>query len=142
MHSRLRLSYTSILKTTLSSWHKNLDLGLLKWWNDFKFDDTPKQLHITKAAARGAVIVLVIPAEKRPIAIKYFAKIPNIGSKPIARSPALLISKESIFEAVIIIHKETNPPMLIAIIKSLKAKGKSLFLDHFFLTNSAWRKRL
>ena len=56
---------------------------------------------------------------KKTNAIKYFAKIPNIGSNPIARSPALLISKESIFEAVIIIHRETNPPMLIAIIKSL-----------------------
>ena len=42
--------------------------------NDFKFDCSPKQLHTTKAAARGAVIVLVIPAAKRPIAIKYFAK--------------------------------------------------------------------
>ena len=87
--------------------------------NDFKFDGSPKQPHTTKAAARGAVIVLVIPAAKRPIAIKYFAKLPNIGSKPIARSPALLISNESIFEAVIIIHRETNPPILMAIIKSL-----------------------
>ena len=87
--------------------------------NDFKFDDSPKQPHITNAAARGAVIVLVIPAAKRPIAIKYFAKIPNNGSKPIARSLALLISMESIFEAVIIIHREINPPKLIAIIKSL-----------------------
>ena len=45
--------------------------------NDFKFDCSPKQLHTTKAAARGAVIVLVIPAAKRPIAIKYFAKFQN-----------------------------------------------------------------
>ena len=66
--------------------------------------------HIQKSSSKRSCNCACNSCSKKTNVNKYFANIPNIGSKPIARSPALLISKESIFEAVIIIHRETNPP--------------------------------
>ena len=76
---------------------------------------TPFPTPTPNAAASGAVIALVIPAAKSPIARKYLEKLPNNGSKPLARSAALLISCVCIAAAEIMIHIDTIPPKITAI---------------------------
>ena len=50
------------------------------------FVDHPRHPHATKAAAKGAVIALVIPAANKPSAKKYFENLPNNGDpKRLAR---------------------------------------------------------
>ena len=73
----------------------------------------PKQLFATYAAASGAVIDEVIPDAKRPIPKKYIAEFPYKGSKPLARSITPFTSLLFTEAAVIIIERDTMPPIRI-----------------------------
>ena len=65
--------------------HTNLNL------TSFTLTVQPMQPETTYAAASGAVIALVIPAENNPIAKIYLELTPNKGSIPFAKSAALSI---------------------------------------------------
>ena len=65
------------------------------------------------AAAKGAVIDDVIPDANSPIPKKYIAKFPYKGSNPLARSITPFISLLFTEAAVIIIERDTRPPIII-----------------------------
>ena len=62
-------------------------LNFIVFMDDFQ----PKHPVVTYAAAKGAVMALVMPAENKPTANIYLEKLPNNGSKPKAKSAALFI---------------------------------------------------
>ena len=63
------------------------NLNFMESMDDFQ----PKQPVVTYAAANGAVMALVIPAENKPTAKIYLENSPNNGSKPKAKSAALFM---------------------------------------------------
>ena len=92
--------------------------------------------------AKGAVIDEVIPDAKRPIPKKYIAKFPYKGSNPLARSITPFTSLLFTEAAVIMIERDTRPPIRIE--KKLSNLATfNLFIEfHFSETKDEWRKRL
>ena len=73
---------------------------------DLRFVEKPKHPQTTYAAAIGAVIELVKPADSNPMAITYFEKLPYRGSRLLAKSTAFKISVLFKPAAVKRIHNE------------------------------------